>query len=713
MTEPSRIGIITGKISQNANAEQLSGILKEAFARNIHVDIFVLQEEKQEHLLNAIQFSLLDGVIFLPYSFDSKEYSDNLEQFLSEHCTKPVVRIGIEKTSFTQIWYSANKEIAEITRHLIQVHHCRQLLCLTEQEQDPVSFERLSGFREALAEAGIPCREQENIIYGDFYLFTVQKLAQEFANGTRTLPEAIVCTDDLLAIALCDALRSYQISVPENVLVTGYENTFGTAMHSPSVTTYAPAWEQLGRRALCRLYKLITGKKISPLKREKGSFIRRHSCGCPEKFSPEMYSFYPEQNMMEHSLFTELLSCNSLEKFSIMMYQLNYLFLQPDHYPDERYCLCLHENWSQKKFSHTNHMLRLYEHGGYALFPAEQMLPPDFQDSEQPTATFFCPVQFQENYFGYALLQYTGITEKLHPYYLPFCQEISHALEFLRIRNELESLAYHDYLSGVRDTLTGLYHLNQLPEMWQEYLARVNFRKQKAFWLALNISGIDQLEETQGSLAKDKLLVAFAELLQNVCSEQENCFRAGDHTFLILGSEPEAAPYHTIMVQFIRERFETYQYHRKQMLLPVQAAVLTDEEIQLLTEDTLITAASSLVARSKANQILYADRLHDKALKKLRQQIYQMPEKEWSVKLCSQQLNISISYFCKIYFKTFGVTCAYDIRRSKMEHGKYLLLHTSDTIQEICRKCGYEYSHFMRTFRKFYQMTPTEYRRGK
>ena len=68
---------------------------------------------------------------------------------------------------------------------------------------------------------------------------------------------------------------------------------------------------------------------------------------------------------------------------------------------------------------------------------------------------------------------------------------------------------------------------------------------------------------------------------------------------------------------------------------------------------------------------------------------------------------------CRIYQKAFGVSCASDIHRSKLEHAKFLLLHTSDTLQEIAGKCGYDYSHFMRTFKKEFGMTPTEYRRGK
>ena len=729
MTEPKRIGVIIGKIYKTTNRRQLSGILEESFSRNISVRIFIMHEEHQqtksrtESLLHMIQFSRLDGLVFVPYSFASKEYSDEIERFLLENCSKPIVRIGIEHKPFVPVWYHDRAEMAEITRHLIQVHHCRNLLCLTGQAENPVSLERLAGFQEALAEAGIPYEEEKNAVYGDFYLFAAQKLAQEFADNSRPLPEAVVCANDMMAVSLCDALRNHQIAVPEDVLVTGYDGVIESALHLPPVTTYAPSWEQLGRNALCQLYELMTGKNLVSSKSETGRLLCRESCGCyhSPNLSETLDFNYPrlEENYIDSSLSVRLLSCTTLEEFVRAMYDLNYVFFDPEYYDRERYALCLCENWNEENHAvhvhggYSEKMMRMHYTGGYTLFPTVEMLPPDFRKSEQPTATFFSALYFQDRCFGYSVLQYTGIADGVNPYYLRFCREISNALEFLRVRNQLQSLAYHDYFSQVRDTLTGLYKLNQLPHIWKDYLEDVATRNEKRFWIALHIGGLYRLAEIGGTLQKDKLLVAFAEYLQNVCSYHEKCLRAGESDFLILGSEPDFSKYHNLLIQNLRDHFEQYQRSQKQVILPLQAAVLTDAEISLLTEETLTTAAAALMTQALSNKATYSELLHYKALKHLRQQIYQNPEQEWSVGICANQLNISGSYFCKIYQRAFGMTCAYDIRRAKMEHGKYLLLHTADTLQEISRKCGYDYSHFMRTFRKFYGMTPTEYRRGK
>ena len=84
-----RIGIIMGKVYKEINRQQLCGILEEAYARGISAFVFTLTEESadtgittgEENLFHAIHFDLLDGIVFLPYTFSSKEYSEYIQRF--------------------------------------------------------------------------------------------------------------------------------------------------------------------------------------------------------------------------------------------------------------------------------------------------------------------------------------------------------------------------------------------------------------------------------------------------------------------------------------------------------------------------------------------------------------------------------------------------------------------------------------------------------
>lgn len=729
-----RIGIIMGKVYKEINRQQLCGILEESYARGISAYVFTLTEESadtgittgEENLFYAIHFDRLDGIIFLPYTFSSNEYSEYIQRFLQENCPKPVIRIGMENVPFRGVWYHDREELAEVTRHLIQEHGCRDLICLTGPEEQSVSQERLTGFLEAIREAGLTC-PAENQIYGDFWTYAAQKLAHEIAEGIRKKPDAVVCCNDTMAVTLCDALREHGILVPDDILVTGYDGAIEAEMHAPPVTTYQTSWRQLGRNAFCLLYSQLTGEDVLPMKTERGTLLCRESCGCKSKNTRNIGKEFNYQKMedayLDTNLSTRLLSCSNLDSLVRTVFDTTFVYAEPSYYEKMKFCLCLCEDWDKGSLPDHNYhdyrtrgyserMTVMSYSGSHYTFPQAEMIPSEMSQIDEPFVVFFTAVHFQDRCFGYSLLQYRNVVDGFNAHYLRFSREVNNALEFLRVQNALRSLAYHNLLTQVRDTMTGLYNLKSLPHIWGDYMNSVQSAGEHAFWIALSITGLYRLTESHGSLVKDKLLVAFSEQIQNACSHGEKCLRAGEGDFLILGSEPETSHYHNLLVQNIREQFEQYQTSLGQARLPLQYAAALEERMPRTPEDAE-KAALTLLSKAKASQPSYSEQLHYTDLAELRRSIYKNPERDWSLAMCAELLSISSSYFHRIYQKAFGVSCASDIHRSKLEHAKFLLLHTSDTLQEIARKCGYDYSHFMRTFKKEFGMTPTEYRRGK
>ncbi|KQQ08249.1 hypothetical protein ASF46_13030 [Rathayibacter sp. Leaf296] len=88
------------------------------------------------------------------------------------------------------------------------------------------------------------------------------------AEGVRAvpteLPEAIICGDDLIALGALKELRRRGAAVPDDVLVTGFDDTrFAELMH-PSVTSIAQPLELLARTAVDMLTARIHGVGAEP-----------------------------------------------------------------------------------------------------------------------------------------------------------------------------------------------------------------------------------------------------------------------------------------------------------------------------------------------------------------------------------------------------------------------------------------------------------------
>jgi LacI family transcriptional regulator, galactose operon repressor len=80
----------------------------------------------------------------------------------------------------------------------------------------------------------------------------------------RDPPEAIVCYDDKLALAVLDGLRELGVSVPEDVAVTGFDDVPFAAISNPRLTTVAAPTHELGRTAARALIAAIQSGELPP-----------------------------------------------------------------------------------------------------------------------------------------------------------------------------------------------------------------------------------------------------------------------------------------------------------------------------------------------------------------------------------------------------------------------------------------------------------------
>ena len=102
---------------------------------------------------------------------------------------------------------------------------------------------------------------------------------------------------------------------------------------------------------------------------------------------------------------------------------------------------------------------------------------------------------------------------------------------------------------------------------------------------------------------------------------------------------------------------------------------------------------------------------HYEQLRRLRNDIYRDPKREWRIDDMARELALSRSYLQHLYVRFFGVSIMEDVLESRMSHAKYLLARTEESVANIAERCGYKSDvHFMRQFKRVLGMRPTEYR---
>lgn len=80
----------------------------------------------------------------------------------------------------------------------------------------------------------------------------------------RDVPEALVCYDDKLALAVLDGLRQRGVSVPDQVAVTGFDDVPFASIANPRLTTVVAPTHEVGRTAARALIAAVHSGELPP-----------------------------------------------------------------------------------------------------------------------------------------------------------------------------------------------------------------------------------------------------------------------------------------------------------------------------------------------------------------------------------------------------------------------------------------------------------------
>ena len=728
-----QIGIIMSKVYKTMNREQLRGMLSVLFENGFHGLVFTISEEffdnrvKQGeiNLLNAINFNRLSGIIYLPFSFSDMEIMQEIERTLSTQCKKPIVcvgtddRFGEHRPYDARVWFDDTMHFERLTSHLINAHSCQKILCLTGPKHMKTSHRRANGFRLAMKAANLPITDA-SVIFGDYWVDAATALGARILSGELPKPDAVVCGNDTMATALCDVLKAGGISVPEQIRITGYDSTPEANAHIPSLTSFSPDMKRLGAVAAERLLALLHHRKPDKSELSDGKMIYGESCGHPRRdFRTVGYDYERmESGYVDTTLPTRLLCGDSFSVLIRNIYETTYTFTESNYKSATAYRLCLCTDWDSSEFSdgseryrtkgYTEQMIVTNMKNNEELFSSSLMIPPDMR-RDSPSVYFFSAAHFRDHCFGWSIFRLDGFADGYDVFYTRFCREVNHALAFLSLQINYKSLAYCSFVAGTRDTLTGLYLFERCPHIWDETASLASLYGEQIYILLLEMCGLKKLEETDSRLIREQCASELADIIQHIHSSKEKIFRISDTVFAVIGSEPSPAKRPEQLSAAANEQFRSKW--RSGTTLRSCTVLLTDMERHSFSAASTEIAAA-VAAMRKSTEPSNPPNPHRQMLDELRREIYSEPEQTWNTDKCCQRMNMSRSYLQKIYFQAFEVTCARDILNAKLHHAKKLLLHTNLTLQDIAVRCGYDYSHFMRMFKKETGLTPTEFRIG-
>ncbi len=128
--------------------------------------------------------------------------------------------------------------------------------------------ERIEGFRHAFSESPLVFNKSMIVSIGSDHEESYRKTLEYFKHKNRKeYPTAIVCFNDMQALAVMLALKELSIKIPEDISIIGNDDIFYAKIYPVPLTTIRAPQQEIGRTAAEILIRNIESQKFLQIER--------------------------------------------------------------------------------------------------------------------------------------------------------------------------------------------------------------------------------------------------------------------------------------------------------------------------------------------------------------------------------------------------------------------------------------------------------------
>lgn len=440
---------------------------------------------------------------------------------------------------------------SEIVEHVISVHNCKKIKVMAGYPDNDFSLTRVNSCSEVMKRHGLKL-EDNDILYGNFWdQPTFEAMDAFFASG-EPLPDAFICCNDSMAIAVCSKLTEHGYSVPDDVIVTGFDGIEIERYHNPRLCTAVCDSDEIADVIMKMSDDITSGAPCKPYSVQVSyDPVFSESCGCRQHSSAdrnrlltdyvrshsEFRVFEEHMDNMENDIAadpTPKKVRDALKGYGFKGSALcvtktlrDYLSGNSDSenisettYPQQMVMLC-----------NTIDEAQQYDNMEFS----SDILLPDLEgafDVEYKTL-FVIPVYFQCTVMGYYVTPY--VRQAMHNDRLcVFSMTLNRCLETMRLHEHLSVLNRRLSFLFTHDQLTGIYNRYGFYNSFSGCIKNVDGKKD-VFIVSADLNDMKDINDKHGHSAGDDALVITAKALTMAADGDDEiiCSRFGGDEFVV------------------------------------------------------------------------------------------------------------------------------------------------------------------------------------
>ena len=550
-----RLACFMGQITQDYQGEAAQAIRETAQECKCELHIFTefgsygenfLHAEGEKNIINLPYLQDYDGIIVALDTFDNVGMDDMLIEHIQKYAQCPIVSLRQESKEFHNVIIDDRFAMADMIEHYITVHHFTRICFMTGRMEMEDARKRLEGYKMVMEKYGLPI-DDHMVFEGDYWRYKGEEAVEFFLNGEE-MPQAIACSNDYMALAVCDALKKRGYRIPEDIAVSGFDDIDEARYADPKIASVRVPAEKMGREAVLRLLDLIEGKEVDKkiVVPVHGNYRGTCGCGRPErgKIISELHRM---KEYMRHALMQNAYMNVDFENCNTTLELLNAAYDYARNFAYDNIFIVLCEHYSEydeggtsrEKFS-ENVVLRAVMSGSGLQevdehFKRRDLLPSKYK--KEGGILYFWPLHYKTHCMGYIVLQ-TEKPRELREFFQAWLLGLSSFLDKVSLYEENQVLLEFRRLSVV-DDLTGLSNRRCMEKKLITFMAENRVQLPKFYLLSIDMDGLKYINDTYGHAEGDVALCCFAEILNDIQNEQVSCARMGGDEFQIFAQIAE------------------------------------------------------------------------------------------------------------------------------------------------------------------------------
>ena len=563
-----RIAIYSNGYNGSITLKAIEGIKRYSAANDLDVHFYIsfaannrspVTNKGQLNIYDLAKLDEYDGLIVFSNLLNNIPTAEKLCMRAKEQGV-PVVSIGMKFDGIAYVGNNNEEGMKNLVEHLVTDHNVKRLAYLGGAREHVDTIDRERVVRNVLESHGLEL-SSDDIGYGDWTPEKSVEFADKLIDSENALPDAIVCANDIMALAVINRFIERGFNLPTDIIVTGFDNIEESGISYPALTTVDQDYETIGYESCKLLYEIVEGKTDSLDVSVASKLVLGESCGCNteadnqynirrRKYCSGIHAKNNQSSYFNRFMRGERNAILESTDYDDMKVNLRKYYHSNNEYFRGNFFLMLNKYYFEDAVSEEFECLsECYEadfDAAVALRNGEDAdelidkrlrMPGFIKKKGEQHLYFFYPLQNAEYNYGYVVfVDGTTVIQEDYRVY-EYLEKMEQTLLHFRITIRLEMVNKELRYMYDRDPMTGLYNRFCFVSHAVPLIDESKVHRKSAMIMFADINDLKLINDKYGHVFGDKAIITVAAgIKESINNDNAIGIRYGGDEFLIIAA---------------------------------------------------------------------------------------------------------------------------------------------------------------------------------